>query len=74
MVLNTKEKKFVWRQIHLLAKFGLTPQNYNSVWNENREMNYPHYLPQFIDKLKGVFVGCDIIIDLLKTYLIIDWS
>jgi hypothetical protein len=32
------------------------------------------YLPQFIEKLKETFIGCDIIIDPLKTYLIIDWS
>jgi hypothetical protein len=32
------------------------------------------YLLQFIDKLKEIFVGCDIIVDPLKTYLIIDWS
>jgi hypothetical protein len=32
------------------------------------------YLPQFIDKVKELFVDCDIIIDPLKTYIIIDWS
>ena len=36
--------------------------------------SFMEYLPQFIDKLKELFVGCDIIIDPLKTYLIIDWS
>jgi len=31
-------------------------------------------LPQFIEKLKYTFIGCDIIVDPLKTYIIIDWS
>jgi hypothetical protein len=32
------------------------------------------YLPEFIDLLKENFIDCDIIVDPLKTYLIIDWS
>jgi len=32
------------------------------------------YLPEFIDLLKDTFIDCDIIVDPLKTYLIIDWS
>jgi hypothetical protein len=31
-------------------------------------------LPKFIHRLKEIFIGCDIIVDPLKTYLIIDWS
>lgn len=31
-------------------------------------------LPEFIEMLKETFIGCDIIVDPLKTYLIIDWS
>jgi hypothetical protein len=31
-------------------------------------------IPQFIEKLKENFIGCDFIIDPLKTYIIIDWS
>lgn len=61
MQSNSKEKKFVWRNIHIIRQF-----QYNSKMDE--------YLPQFIEKLKEVFIGCDIIIDPLKTYLIIDWS
>ena len=64
MHINSKEKKFVWRNINNIRQFH-TP-GYNSKMDE--------YLPQFIDKLKEVFIGCDIIIDPLKTYLIIDWS
>jgi len=53
MQSNSKEKKYVWRQVS--------------------SVNHTH-LPQFIEKLKEIFIGCDIIIDPLKTYLIIDWS
>ena len=38
------------------------------------DMEKAPYLPRFVEKLKETFVGCDIIIDPLKTYLIIDWS
>ena len=31
-------------------------------------------IPQFIEKLKENFIGCNFIIDPLKTYIIIDWS
>jgi hypothetical protein len=64
MNTNSKEKKFVWRGLGNIRHFHIP--GFNSKIDE--------YLPQFIDKLKEVFVGCDIIIDPLKTYLIIDWS
>jgi hypothetical protein len=46
------------------------------VWRglNNITINSAKYVPIFIDKVKEVFIGCDIIIDPLKTYLIIDWS
>jgi len=59
MPSNVKEKKFVWSQLRHIRMIS-------------REMD--EYLPQFIDKLKEIFIGCDIIIDPLKTYVIIDWS
>ena len=52
MFSNSKEKKFVWRNLRSISA----------------------YLPRFIEKLKEVFIGCDIIVDPLKTYLIIYWS
>ena len=36
--------------------------------------NLDKYASQLIEKLKEVFIGCDIITDPLKTYIIIDWS
>ena len=64
MPSNFKEKKFVWRQLNDIRHFYI--EGFNSTTDE--------YLPLFIEKLKEVFIGCDIIIDPLKTYLIIDWS
>ena len=61
MPSNSKEKKFVWR--------GL-----NHINQQCRNSSKKDYIPILIDKVKEVFIGCDIIIDPLKTYLIIDWS
>ena len=61
---NAKEKKFVWRKLS-----GHNIYNISGYLLKRDE-----YLPQFIEKLKETFIGCDIIIDPLKTYLIIDWS
>lgn len=64
---NSQQKKFIWQ---------LNYFNIYSIGNQNSKFNYTvdEYLPQFIDKLKEIFIGCDIIIDPLETYLIIDWS
>lgn len=64
MPQNSKEKKFVWMNIMSIRRLHM-PQ-FRSKTDE--------YLPLFIEKLKEIFIGCDIIIDPLKTYLIIDWS
>lgn len=65
MAQNVKEKKFVWRGFN-----NITIMNYH----QDRNSAKKDYIPIFIDKVKEVFIGCDIIIDPLKTYLIIDWS
>jgi len=33
-----------------------------------------HVLKMLISKLKEKFIGCDISVDILETYIIIDWS
>jgi hypothetical protein len=71
MQSNSEKKNFVWE---------LTYNNFNShlnsinISNSNFIYTQDDYLPQFIDKLKETFIGCDITVDPLKTYLIIDWS
>ena len=59
MPSNSKEKKYVWRQLQERIRFTA---------------NLNNHLSRFIEKLKETFIGCDIIMDPLKTYLIIDWS
>jgi 5'-deoxynucleotidase YfbR-like HD superfamily hydrolase len=64
---NSKEKKFVW-ELTKIRKY-YTPGFY--LYSDS---TVDELLPQIINKLKELFIGCDIIIDPLKTYLIIDWS
>ena len=63
MPSNVETKKFVWQEIQQIRSIGRVSKN-----------KYDEYLPQFIEKLKEIFIGCDIIMDPLKTYIIIDWS
>jgi hypothetical protein len=44
----------------------------NNYYKSSEDFNQA--LPEFIEILKETFIGCDIIVDPLKTYLIIDWS
>jgi len=83
MNANSKEKRFVWRNLHILSQFEMSMPKPKYVASKDHvqgkelvyeKASYMEYLPQFIDTLKYTFVGCDIIIDPLKTYLIIDWS
>jgi hypothetical protein len=67
---NSKEKRFVWRlndirSLHMDVSF--------SAGSTCMTTNIDVYLPRFVEKLKETFIGCDIIIDPLKTYVIIDW-
>lgn len=57
------EKKFV---------FGF-PFHMNNVIN-SQKITKDEYINMFIEKVKELFIGCDFIIDPLKTYVIIDWS
>jgi molecular chaperone DnaK (HSP70) len=65
---NSQQKKFVWQLNSSNIHFNI--RNHNSKFNYTLD----EYLPRIIDKVKEIFIGCDIIIDPLKTYLIIDWS
>jgi hypothetical protein len=64
MPSNLQHKRFVWREL----------QNIRQYRRGGSHSEMDTYLPRFIEKLKEVFIGCDIIMDPLKTYLIIDWS
>ena len=70
MPSNCKEKKFVWKGLHVVRQLYMTGFGSGGFISSNMDQ----YLPRFIEKLKELFIGCDIIMDPLKTYLIIDWS
>ena len=57
----SREKKFVCR-------------NFSQHRTREAGINIDYYLPRLIERLKETFIGCDVIIDPLKTYIIIDWS
>ena len=68
----SKDKKFVWRNLNTIQHIQV-----HALQNTNGgalNLTSLDCLTQFIDKLKEIFIGCDIITDPLKTYLIIDWS
>ena len=44
------------------------------IWRNMHMRINPKDISRFIDKVKEQFIGCDIIIDPLNTYMIIDWS
>jgi len=67
MPSNSTGKQFVWRKLHQTRGFTICIQGVHS-------QIMGDYLPVFIEKLNATFIGCNIIIDPLKTYLIIDWS
>jgi hypothetical protein len=74
MPQNSKEKKFVWRELHNIRNLNLWNPAIATTHCQAKYSKTDEHLSQFVDKLKEIFIGCDIIIDPLKTYLIIDWS
>lgn len=68
---NSKEKRFVWRNLHKVR--SLHKEIQFPAGSTCMTTNIDVYLPRFVEKLKETFIGCDIIIDPLKTYVIIDW-
>jgi hypothetical protein len=68
-----KEKKFVWYGLEKVRRLAIPP-GYIPPQGTPSKYNLDLYLPTFIEKLKEKFIDCDIVIDPLKTYVIIDWS
>ena len=65
------DRRFVWDGIRNIRISG------RSVLEANRsilEANSSVLVQLLVEKLKENFIGCNIIVDPLKTYLIIDWS
>ncbi len=84
--LILRDKQYVWKDIGILGNWGrfLTQSHKYGEVIEIYRRNMSTYrinaeqlnqsIPEFIELLKKTFIGCDIIVDPLKTYLIIDWS
>jgi hypothetical protein len=75
MPSNSTEKKFVWRGLHSIGQIQMLQRldggiPYSSLQNSNMNRG----LPIFVEKLKKVFIGCDIIISTRYRHIIIDWS
>lgn len=65
MPSNSKEKRFVLRNI---------TEGWPINVGQKVNIKIDEYHSRLIEKLKETFIGCDIIMDPLKTYIIIDWS
>ena len=77
-----------WKELSNSNKCNFYQLSYDNIKNTfNRNYNHPNYhrtmeqevklneyLVEFIDLLKKNFIDCDITVDPLKTYIIIDWS
>lgn len=63
---NMQERKFIWRDL----------QHRLSMAHRKKELGYSmdECIPQFIEKLKETFIGCNIYIDAFKIQIVIDWS
>jgi hypothetical protein len=59
------DKRYIWDLTNIR-------RNPHSLTNTN--VNESVLIPRLVQKLIETFIGCNIIIDPLKTYLIIDWS
>jgi hypothetical protein len=60
------EKRFIWK--------GLVNITTPTFSGPSIDVKASVLIPLLVVKLAETFIGCDIIIDPLKTYLIIDWS
>jgi hypothetical protein len=60
-----RDKRYIWD----LSNIRINTNNAMFV-----NTNDSTLIPRLVENLKETFIGCDIIVDPLKTYLIIDWS
>ena len=70
----SREKRIIWQTSQCLNGGRIYYPTRNGIIHPKNELIMDEYLPRLIQKLKETFVGCDIIIDPLKTYIIISWS
>ena len=79
---SSREKKFVWyadRKNNLFSEITEFILRYNNVGFIENDHTEKHILLDnkkklLVEKIRKLFIGCDVIIDPLQTYIIIDWS
>jgi len=79
MQCNCQTKKYVWKGFlffnEIIRNYINQISNGGNILNPEEEKNIKEEQQKiFIQRLQELFIGCDIIIDPLQTYLIIDWS
>ena len=72
---NPKDTRFVWRKLQTPRYFSPYVRHLSRGQNMIEEfvLSSDEHLPRFVKSLEELFIGCNIIVDPLKTYLIIDW-
>ena len=60
-----QEKRFIWSNLQ---------QKIDAINYRPRNIITLEHIPRFIKMVEENFIGCTIIVDPLKTYIIIDWS
>ena len=58
------DKRFIWDGVRNIKSYG----------SSAIDVNESILIPLLVQKLKENFIGCDITVDPLRTYIIIDWS
>lgn len=79
---STREKKFVWTDGNNKGQGVFTEifdflRYYNNGVRASHDDNillFESKKKYLIGKIREIFIGCDIIVDPLQTYIIIDWS
>lgn len=72
---NPKDTRFVWRKLQTPRYFSPYLRYHSMGQNVIEEfvLSSDEHLPRFVKSLGELFIGCNIIVDPLKTYIIIDW-
>ena len=75
------EQKFIWTIGNNKSPYGIFTEifEYIRYYNigdiqEDKLSLFDSKKKYLINKIRNLFIGCDIIIDPLQTYIIIDWS
>lgn len=72
---NPKDTRFVWHKLQTPRYFSPYLRHRSKGQNviEGFVLSSDEHLPRFLKSVGELFIGCNIIVDPLKTYLIIDW-